>query len=414
MKKILYIVRGEPDFERVVCLAIAGKEKYEQFFVFVGDSSLFYADGIQNKFQRKLFSKHGFTMLDVCDFNFLGKILKIFSLNRNIDIYTLIENRKLFIPYLFNRAFRRYVDFRKRKIISNILKKISPDLLLTDHSRLDKDYKPEIFRNTAIQMSIPVYIFTHGAAGGLHSAFSNLTFDSFDNCTVLACSRNEPNSGDSNRIILGDMSSSYPYVHYLNRQEIDDIQFLNERKYKLGFMVGNPGPFTSTTGLHTIEDIIVDLSENPDVAMVLKLHPRGLLPLDLRLLEKFDNLLIVKRETDRSRVSKWADIVVCSDHCSTIFEPMILGKRVVAIEGRHIPKYKNHHSPLKNSSINHISSADEFDLETLCNADPEDAVTNTVAWGENRNIDLAELVFEKIENIQSDKTHRVPQGHLEN
>ena len=65
-------------------------------------------------------------------------------------------------------------------------------------------------------------------------------------------------------------------------------------------------------------------------------------------------------EWDRSRVIKWADIIVCSDHCSTIFEPMILGKKVVAIEGTHIPKYKDKHSLLKYSSVKHISSAKEF------------------------------------------------------
>jgi hypothetical protein len=115
------------------------------------------------------------------------------------------------------------------------------------------------------------------------------------------------------------------------------------------------------------------------------------------MLEKFNNLLIVTRETSRSRVTKWADIVVCSDHCSTIFEPIILGKKVVAVEGKHIPKYQNIHSPLKHSSIKFISSADDFDLNSIPNSNPEDLVTNLVAWGNNGKIDLAELLFKKIE-----------------
>jgi len=145
-----------------------------------------------------------------------------------------------------------------------------------------------------------------------------------------------------------------------------------------------------------MEQIIIDLSANTDVAMVLKLHPRMTL-YDLQLLGTFNNLLIVNRETDRSRVSKWANIVVCSDHCSTIFEPMILGKRVVAVEGRHIPKYKNNHSPLKKSSVMHISSADEFELENISNADPEDPVMNTIAWGGHGNVDLADMAFEYLQ-----------------
>jgi len=280
-------------------------------------------------------------------------------------------------------------------MVLKVLKSIKPDVLLTDQCSTDRDYTPEIFRNIALQMQIPVYIFTHGAAAGLHSTFSEFSFDVYEGCTVLACSENEPRSKDSNRIILGDMSSSYPYVHFINQQNICDINFLNDRKYKMGFLVGGT-MFTSTNGWNTMLEIIIDNSENSDVAMVLKLHPREAPFIDLRMLERFNNLLIVNKETDRSRVTKWADIVVCSDHCSTIFEPMVLGKKVVAIGGKHIPKYRNIHSPLINSSVKNISHADEFNLEFIPNANPEDLVTNAVAWGNNGRIDLAELFFDYI------------------
>jgi hypothetical protein len=191
------------------------------------------------------------------------------------------------------------------------------------------------------------------------------------------------------------MSSSYPYVHFINQQNICEINFLNDRKYKIGFLVGAVMP-TSTNGWNAMLELIIEHSENSDVAMVLKLHPREAPFIDLRMLKKFNNLLIVNKETDRSRVTKWADIVVCSDHCSTIFEPMVLGKKVVAVEGKHIPKYRNVHSPIKYSSVMHISSADEFNLESIPNANPEDLVTNVVAWGNNGEIDLAELFFEFI------------------
>jgi len=263
----------------------------------------------------------------------------------------------------------------------------------------DSKYIPEIFRQVALKKGIPIYIFTHGAAGGLHNKFSEFKFDSYNGCTVLACSKYEPNSHDKNRIILGDMSSSYPYVYYVNEQNYFGINFMQERKYKVGFIVGGT-MFTSTNGWHIMEEIIIDLSDNSDVAIILKLHPREAPFIDLRMLEKFDNLLIVNRETDRSRVSKWANIVVCSDHCSTIFEPMALGKKVVAVEGRHIPKYNNNHSPLNNSSVSHISSADEFDLKNMPNADPEDQVMNSVAWGEHGKIDLAELALKYIMGVR--------------
>ena len=113
---------------------------------------------------------------------------------------------------------------------------------------------------------------------------------------------------------------------------------------------------------------------------------------------KFENLKIVSGQTDRSRVTKWSNTVICNDHTSVVFEPMILGKKVVAIEGKHIPKYRNKHSPLINSSVNFISNFAQFDLESISNSNPVDEVTNQIAWGGNGSINLAELMFKKIKN----------------
>ena len=395
MKKILYIIRTEADFERVVCLAIEGKEKYDQHFMFVGDFSPFFRDGILNEFQKELFNRHGFVISDFYEISLWGRFLKKMSGGVSVSIKQLKQKKTLFIAWIFNVFLQRYITSKKKKMVIKVLQSIKPNVLLTDQSSTNSDYTPEIFRNTAIQMQIAVYIFTHGAAAGLHSAFSEWSADAYDGSTVFACSKNEPRSKDSNRIILGDMSSSYPYVHYINQQTIHEINFLNDRKYKIGFIVGGT-MFTSTNGWNTMQEIIIDNSENSDLAMVLKLHPREAPFIDLRMLEKFKNLLIVSKETDRSRVTKWADIIVCSDHCSTIFEPIILGKKVVAVEGKHIPKYKNIHSPLKHSSVKYISSANDFDLNSIPNSNPEDMVTNTVAWGNNGKINLAELLFNKI------------------
>ena len=397
MERILYLIRTEADFERVVALAIGGKRKYKQHFVFVGDFSPFYSDGIENEFQKALFQEHGFTVHDLCESDSVGRLFKKLIGNKNVTFNNMLDKKSLMMPCLFNVILKRYVNIRKREIISNILKKINPDVLLTDQSLDDKEYLPEIFREEAFKMGIPSFLFTHGAAGGLHSAFSNAAGNAYENYTVFACSRNEPYSGSGNRIILGDVASSYPYVHYLNNMNIHDIHFMNERKYKVGFMMGGTGPLTSTTGWHVMEEIIIDLSDDNNVAMVLKLHPREEPFIDLRMIETFDNLLIVNKETDRSRVSKWADIVVCNDHCSTIFAPMILGKKVVAIEGKHIPKYKTNHSPLKHSSVYHISSSDEFDLELIPNANKEDDITNQVCWGGRGKINLVEEFFKDIE-----------------
>ena len=392
------MIRTEADFERVVCLAISGKNHgFEQHFVFVGDFSPFFEDGIKNQFQKHLFKSHGFSPTDLCEASLFGKLLKRTSGGKFYSFNEAKNSLGRMLRFLGGRVLQRYLIKRKKYLVNRILSEIKPDLLMTDQSGTGVDYIPELFRKNAILKNIPVYIFTHGAAGGLHSFFSKQNFELYKGCTVLACSKYEDKSDLDNRIILGDMSSSFPYVHYLNTLDIGKVNFHNDCKYKVGFFVGGTGPFTTTTGWHTMEEIIIDLSENKDVAMILKLHPREAPFIDLRLLRKFDNLLIVNRETDRSRVTKWADIIVASDHCSTIFEPMILGKKVVAIEGRHIPRYKDVHSPLKNSSVMHITSANQFDLDSIPNANPEDNVTNMVAWGGHGKVNLAKLALHHIQ-----------------
>lgn len=407
MYRLLYLVRTEADFERVAAIAIAGKDKFKQTFVSVGDGHPFFASGITNEFQKSLFAEHGFEIKDFCDYDPIGAILKKFSLKENIpfDIAVigpkLRANKKLLFPMVFLLLLQVYLKMRAPRIARKILRKIKPDALLTDQSQTVEHYTPEIFRRTASQKGIPSCLFTHGAAGGLHGAFTDPEYNPYQGYYVFVCSDIETKPGYTNRIILGDMSSSFPYVHYLHHINSHTLAFLDDREYKIGFIV--PGFTThgtsTTSGWSVMEEIIIDLSANPDVAMVIKKHPRNEEFADLAMVSTFNNVRIVGSWCDRSRVVKWADIVVCGDHCSTVFEPMILCKKVVAVEGKHIPKFKGKHSPLKYSSIRHISSASEFDLNDIPNANPEDPVTNQICWGGHGKIDLAKLFLEKVEEI---------------
>lgn len=410
MHKLLYLVRAEADFERVVALAIAGKDKFRQTFVFAGDSSPFFVNGVCNRFQKKLFKEHGFRMKDFCDYDVIGAILKKLSLKRNtlsIEILRSVRSdKKLFIPMIFLFILKEYIKFRNQKIVKKILKKIKPDVFLTDQSQTMEDYTPEVFRRTALEMGIPCCIFTHGAAGGLHRAFTDPGYNPYKHYYVFACSDMETKPDYPNRIILGDMCSSFPYVNYLQSINSHTLSFLNDRKFRIAFLQGGVlDYFTSTNAWSVMEEIIIDLSDNPDVAMVIKNHPRGGSTTDFRMISRFNNVKFVESECDRSRVVKWADIVVCSDHCSTIFEPMILGKKVVAIGGKHIPKYKDKHSPLKHSSVKHISSAREFGLTSIPNANTEDPVTNHICWGNHGKVDLAKLFLKKVEEIMKNAQH---------
>lgn len=407
MHNILYLVRAEADFERIVALAIAGKDKFKQEFIYTGDSYPFFTDGINNQCLKALFKKYGFQIKDLCDYDMVGIILKKLSLKRNIEFYTILRsNRKLFIPLMFLFLLKGYIKFRKRKIVKKILKRTNPDVLLTDASQTMDGYTPEVFRRTALEMGMPSCIFTHGAAGGLHRAFTDPEYSRYEGYSVFVCSDLETKPKHLNRIILGDVCSSFPYVNYLHGINSHTLSFLNDRKFKIAFLqAGVNNCFTSTNGWAVMEKIIIDLSDNPDVAMVIKKHPREGQIADFRMISTFNNVKIVDSECDRSRVVKWADIVVCSDYCSTIFEPMILDKKVVAVEGVHIPKYKDKHSPLKYSSVKHISSANEFDLNSIPNANPEDPVTNRICWGNHGKVDLAELLLEEVEKIAEFHSH---------
>ena len=399
MNSIIILIRTESDFERAICLGISANRKYNVHFIFVGDFSPFYFDGISNKFQKELFKRNSFKIKDFSDFDMFGKLLKKLCKNRTINLKNVIHNKKLLIEYMFFRIFTNYILLRKKYLIKKIFNRINPVLLLSDQSGTNFDYLPEQIRVEAIKRNIPAFLFTHGAAGGLHSVFSSPNFEPYSKYKVFVCSKNETRPDIKNRIILGDVSSSYPYVNYLNSLDLENIDFHNDRKYRIGFMIGGTAAYTSTSGWSVQEEIIIELSENKDVAMVLKVHPRDTGTDYLKMVSQFDNLLIVKNETDRSRVSKWANIVVCNDHCSTVFEPMILGKKVVAIEGKHIPKFKNTHSPLINSSVNFISNLSEFDLESLSNSNPIDEVTNQIAWGGNGEVDLAALLTKIIQDL---------------
>jgi len=402
MYKLLYLVRTEPDFERVNTLAIAGKDKFKQSFIFVGQYPPFFVNGIKNQFQKYLFEKHGFKMKDLCDYDIIGIILKKFSYKKNFSVpdEILKSRKKLFkflIPLIFLYLFREYLELRKRKLIKKIIKKENPDALLTDNSNITENSPPEMFRKAALKKGIPSCIFTHGAAGDLQPWFLNPESYNFPNYYLFLCSDVNIEKVSTYRFVLGDMSASFPYLKYLHSIDNNSLSFLNERKFKIAFMQG--GVFTSSTnGWLVMEEIIINLSDNPDVAMLIKRHPRRSIA-GFERISSFNNIKVVGSETDRSRVVKWADIVVCTDYCSTIFEPMILGKKVVAVRGVHFPKYKDKHSPLEHSSVKHISSAKEFDLNSIPNANPEDSLTNRICWGGHGKVDLAKLFLEKVENI---------------
>jgi len=155
-------------------------------------------------------------------------------------------------------------------------------------------------------------------------------------------------------------------------------------------------PFeTCTNSWAIMEDIMLDYSFCDDIAMVAKFHPRLYKLGDYRYLKKIDNLKLYGPDLDRNRLVKWADIVVCSDHCSMLFEGMILQKKVVAIHSKKVSPFASFKSKIHgcDPSMNSIYSANEFNLDGLTQYTSDTKFIDEYCWGGLGKIDLGELVI---------------------
>jgi len=263
-----------------------------------------------------------------------------------------------------------------------------------------KGYFPAILRKTAIQLGIKVHITGHGPAGGLHreySTYQTIRLSDFEDCEVGICSEHDYGFGLKNRVVTGDPADSFPLVQMKNQDDFQRITFHNDRKYRIGFFMAAPFE-TCTNGWSVMEEIMLDLAFRDDVVMIAKFHPRLYKTGDYRYLPGIENLKLYGSELDRSRLTQWANIVVCSDHCSTIFEPMILGKKVVAIHSKKVRPFASYVSPVHDSdpSINSIYHAEEFDLEGLQTYTDNQGFIDEYCWGGHGQVDLGESILNKL------------------
>ena len=181
---------------------------------------------------------------------------------------------------------------------------------------------------------------------------------------------NEVNSIDviNNQGVVGDRhfkEFNDPY-NQLSLIESENIDYYNERKYKIGFFMSAPFE-TCTNSWSVMEEIMLELSFQENIAMVAKFHPRLYKLGDYRYLKKIDNLKLYGPELDRNRLTKWADIIICSDHCSMLFEGMIFQKKVVAIHSKKVRPFAKFESKIHGCdiSMNSIYSASELKLDEL-------------------------------------------------
>lgn len=390
---ILYFIRSEADLERITSIAIPGKMYAKQYFAYYGDINVLFEHGINNKFQKYLLSSNGYEVLDIVTLSLTGKIykfLKQLKVKRKIVSFALDIGARGLIKFI-------YTFQNKDKLANKLLKKLKPSILITDNSVERENYFPHCLRQAALKRNIKIHVTGHGPAGGLHKEYHSYKMiepSPFTNCFVGICSKHDYGYGLSNRVITGDPADGYPHLSYKHGQNFDEIDFLKDRKYKIGFFMAAPFE-TCTDGWAIMEDIMLDLSFREDVAMVAKFHPRLYKLGDYRYLKKIDNLKLFGSELDRSRLVKWADIVVCSDHCSMLFEGMILQKKVVAIHSKKVQPFANFKSRIHDCdpTMNSIHNSSEFDLDKLNNYTTDTKFIDEYCWGNLGKIDLGEKII---------------------
>ena len=395
------MIRAEGDLERIVSLAIPGKKYADQHLIYFGDISMTFEYGIKNRFQKYLLKSNNIDVKDAISFSVFGRVYSLIFKKQ------FRSNKKivLLIIRILLMVIRKIIYLRQKRLAESIVKKINPDIFITDCSREWENYFPETLRKVAKYKVKKIFLINHGAAASLFGKVTITTpqFDKgwfpYDGCTVGIPSKYDLGNSSENRLVVGDPAYSFAHSRKKNNIDAYDIDFLNDRKYKIGFIM-----FVSQTnvasGWSVMEEIILDYAGDDNVAMIAKKHPKIYEAMDFTALEDVDNFKLFGSELDISRLVKWANIIVNVDHCSTIFEPMILEKKVVALCAHKAKTIAHLSSPVHKSdpSINSISRSSEFELENLTNYTDDKSFINEYCWGRHGPIDLGEKIIRDLTN----------------
>ena len=388
----VFIVRSDADLERAICLAsnFESTLKVKSVIVFIGDKNIFFEYSINNKFLTHLILKWEIPLYDISSFSIILRFLKWF--------FSLFASKQKsyfrVIKILILAAVRKYINLKILIISHRILKKYKPTHLFTDQTIDDDTYPIARIRKYFVKNNIKTMLFCHGAAGGLHKGFANYKYSEYNGCLVLAPNKLEVGE-HKNRIVTGDFSYSKEYLDKIYSIDYDEIEFNNNCDFRIAIIIGGTLQSNTITNSWRIqEEIIINLSNRKDVAIVLKLHPREAELMDLRMVKTFKNVKIVRSETDRSRVIKWSNHVICSDHTSIVFDVLIRNKSITITKGYRIPRYRDIPSPFDGLRFKLISNAEDFELTSKVNYTFAPSLYELV-WGDKDEINP----FEKLMKI---------------
>ena len=397
---ILYLIRAEGDLERIVSLAIPGKKYADQHLIYFGDISMIFNDGIKNEFQKYLLESNNIDVKNAISFSIFGRVYNLMFKKQFRSDKKIV----LFIIRILLMVIRKIIYLRQKRLAESIIKKINPDIFITDCSSEWENYFPETLRKVTKANGKKIFLVNHGAAGGIQRIFLNIndSFDRgwfpYDGCTVGICSKYDVGNASANRLVVGDPAYSFPYIRK-NNIDVCDVNFLNNRKYKIGFLIGAPKS-DMVNSWSVMEEIILDYTGDDNVAMICKMHPRMDKESIMFTVGNIKNFKMFGAELDTTRLVRWANIVVCSDHCSTIFQPMMMEKKVVALCAHKAKTIAHLDSPIHKSdpSINSISRSSEFELEGLTDYTDNKSFINEYCWGDHGPIDLGEKIIRDLTN----------------
>jgi len=395
---ILYLIRAEADLERIVSIAIPGKKYADQHIIYFGDTDYDFRYGIKNKVQKALLEDEKIIVSNAISHTLVGKLLIQFSRKS----YQLkVKNYFFTLNKILTKILEKLVSTRKDKIAKKIFDKIGPDVFISDYSSTkDESYFPKMMRDYAKKNNIEILIIPHGPAGALHGKFSSYKprkRQQFSGGKLCISSSKDFFSVNRETVVTGDPALSEPFIIRKNSIKSFEIDFYNHRKNKIAFIVALPKE-TTVSGWSIMEEIILDYSDDENVAMTGKIHPRMYSGMDTRTVENVNNFRMYGPEVDISLLVKWADIIICADHCSTLFEPMIMNKKVVAVRAHKARSVSHIDSPIHKSdpTINSITTSREFDIENLSNYTTDRSFIDEYCWGGKGPVDLGEKIFTDI------------------
>jgi hypothetical protein len=337
MKRIIFLTRASADFERMLPLYRRLQGDARVRIVFCGD---FTTSPIQviNSFQLEVLESFG-SLEQIEDFAFVGARL----------IRGLVGSSRFFSKMLFcvtRNALRRH-------IIRNLLA-TGMDALVLDNIAFEEGYLLYEIYKEAIRAGIRVFIIGHGAGEALKQGWGVSHTRDFGEATFLALTKEEfriqKDVYGRRPLLIGDLRYSWSWIRYLK----DKVRHTPDQ-FDFGILADG--------GMEEAECIVQKLIGFLEInralfsgrRIIMKPHPRvGIDGRSRNVLTRQFGVRIVD-DIDTIELISQSECLILSDMSSTVFEPLILCKKVIILKNIRRMSAIFHPSPLEGLGNFYIS-----------------------------------------------------------